>query len=52
MKLPHAEVKFYPEVESQTSLSSLVVSCKRALIVEVKLSDRLLIYIKKIRVLI
>ena len=31
MKLPHAEVKFYPEVNSQTSLSSLRVSCKRAL---------------------
>ena len=25
------EVKFYPEVKSQTSLSSLQVSCKRAL---------------------
>ena len=31
MKLPHTEVKFYPEVKSQTSLSSLRVSCKRAL---------------------
>ena len=32
MKLPHTEVKFYPEVKSQTGLSSLWVSCKRALI--------------------
>ena len=32
MKLPHTEVKFYPEVKSQTGLSSLRVSCKRALI--------------------
>ena len=32
MKLPHTEVKFYPEVKSQTRLSSLRVSCKRALI--------------------
>ena len=31
MKLPHTEVKFYPEVKSQTGLSSLRVSCKRAL---------------------
>ena len=31
MKLPHTEVKFYPEVKSQTGLSSLPVSCKRAL---------------------
>ena len=31
MKLPHTEVKFYPKVKSQTSLSSLRVSCKRAL---------------------
>ena len=31
MKLPHTEVKFYPEVKSQSSLSSLRVSCKRAL---------------------
>ena len=30
MKLPHTEVKFYPEVKSQTGLSSLRVSCKRA----------------------
>ena len=30
MKLPHTEVKFYPEVKSQTDLSSLWVSCKRA----------------------
>ena len=30
-KLPHTEVKFYPEVKSQTGLSSLRVSCKRAL---------------------
>ena len=28
MKLPHTEVKFYPEFKSQTSLSSLRVSCK------------------------
>ena len=27
MKLPHTEVKFYPEVKSQTDLSSLRVSC-------------------------
>ena len=31
MKLPHTEVKFYPEVKSQTGLISLRVSCKRAL---------------------
>ena len=31
MKLAHTEVKFYPEVKSQTSLSSRRVSCKRAL---------------------
>ena len=31
MKLPHTEVKFYPEVKSQTGLSSLRVSCKGAL---------------------
>ena len=31
MKLPHTEVKFYPEVKSQTGLSSLRVACKRAL---------------------
>ena len=31
MKLPHTEVKVYPKVKSQTSLSSLWVSCKRAL---------------------
>ena len=29
MKLPHTEVKFYPEV--QTGLSSLRVSCKHTL---------------------
>ena len=34
MKLPHTEVKFYPEVKSQTGLSSLRVSCKRALRME------------------
>ena len=32
MKLPYTEVKFYPEVKSQTGLSSLRVSCKRTLI--------------------
>ena len=32
MKLSHTKVKFYPEVKSQTSLSSLWVSCKPALI--------------------
>ena len=31
MKLPYTEVKFYPKVESQICLSSLRVSCKRAL---------------------
>ena len=31
MKLPHTEVKFYPKVKSQTGLSSLRVSCERAL---------------------
>ena len=31
MKLPHTELKFYPDVKSQTGLSSLRVSCKRAL---------------------
>ena len=30
-KLPHTEVKFNPEVKSQTGLISLRVSCKRAL---------------------
>ena len=30
MKLGHTEVKFYPEVKSQTGLSSLRVSCKCA----------------------
>ena len=30
MRLPHTEVKFYPEVKSQTGLSSLRMSCKRA----------------------
>ena len=30
MKLPHTEVKFYPQAKSQTGLSSLRVSCKRA----------------------
>ena len=31
MKLPCTEMKYHPEVKSQTSLSSLRVSCKRAL---------------------
>ena len=31
MKLPHTEVRFYPEMKSQTGLSSPRVSCKRAL---------------------
>ena len=31
MKLPHPEVKFYSKVKSQICLSSLRVSCKRAL---------------------
>ena len=31
MKLPYIEVNFYPEVKSQTGLSSLRVSSKRAL---------------------
>ena len=31
MKLPHTQVKFYREMKSQTGLSSLRVSCKRAL---------------------
>ena len=31
MKLSHTEVKFYPEVKSQTGLSSLWVSCKLTL---------------------
>ena len=31
MKLPYTELKFYNEAKSQTSLSSLWVSCKRAL---------------------
>ena len=33
MKLPYAEVKFYPEVKSQTGLSSLQLSWKRAHII-------------------
>ena len=32
IKLPHTEVKIYSEVKYQTGLSSLWVSCKRALI--------------------
>ena len=36
MKLPHTEVKFYPEMKSQTDLNSLQVSCKRAHSVEVR----------------
>ena len=31
MKLPHTEVKLCSEVKSQTGLSSIRVSCKRAL---------------------
>ena len=31
IKLPHTEVKFCPEVKSQSGLSSLRVSCERAL---------------------
>ena len=31
MKPPYTEVKLYPKVKSQTSLSSLPISCKRAL---------------------
>ena len=31
IKLPYSKVKFYTKVKSQTSLSSLWVSCKRAL---------------------
>ena len=31
VKLPYMEVKFYPEVKSQTGLSSLWVSCKLTL---------------------
>ena len=31
MKLPHTKVRFYPEVKSQIGLSSLLVSCNRAL---------------------
>ena len=31
MKLPHTEVKFYPKAKSQTGLSLLRVSSKRAL---------------------
>ena len=34
LRLPHTEVKFYPEVKSQTGLSSLRISCKRALRLE------------------
>ena len=30
-EVTHTELKFYPEVKSQTGLSSLRVSCKRAL---------------------
>ena len=30
-EVTHTEVKFYPEVKSQTGLSSLRVLCKRAL---------------------
>ena len=35
MKLPYNEMKFFPEVKSQTSLSSLRVSSKRALRVSI-----------------
>ena len=41
MKLPHTEVKFYPEMKSQTGLSSLRVSCKRALRSVKQKSDKL-----------
>ena len=30
MKLPHTEVKLYPEMKSQIDLSSLRILCKRA----------------------
>ena len=39
MKLPHTEVKFYPEVKSQTGLSSLRVSCKGALNLRARLHE-------------
>ena len=42
MKLPHTEVKFYPEVKSQTGLSSLRVLCKRALTVIIHLNRKFL----------
>ena len=40
MKLPHTKVRFYPKVKSQAGLSSLRVSCKRALMHLVKNSNR------------
>ena len=47
MKLPHTKVKFYPEVKSQTGLSSLWVSCKRALRLN---SKRQLVFAKGSRI--
>ena len=38
-KLSYTEVKFYPEVKSQSSLSLLRVSYKRALILVAKFED-------------
>ena len=40
MKLPQTEVKFYPEFKSQTGLSSLRVSRKRALSLGLKLAQK------------
>ena len=48
MKLPYTEVKFYPEVKSQTSLSSLRVSCKHAFLIS---ANNLFINTWKIRVI-
>ena len=52
MKLPHTEGKFYPEVKSQTGLSSLRVSCKRALITGESLDTRIDAFIKSLKPLL
>ena len=52
MKLPHTEVKFYPEVKSQTGLSSLRVSCKRALRTGESLDTRIDAFIKSLKPLL
>ena len=47
MKLPYIEVKFYPEVKSQSGLSSLRVSCNRALTLNCSTKTKFRIITKK-----